>query len=1130
METPANTAGTNVTIQITVIRGNNLQGKKSDSFQSFLQVEVDGLDLGESDKKQVHPVEQRVDYNFTCSFHCPNDAEALSNIAHKPIILTVIEFLPEEKKVEAKTAVLGQAVVDLLPLLQGQCSFSSTVLLNPVISSPAKESSQDKIPLSVNVLQSQSSRNVETTVRTRQKWVASQVNVKWKTKQSTLDVCVSVSDPVLSEAELSASNLLKVTVETAYSIPEAWMLQSGPASCTYTAALEVPLTAEKEQVLVFCEGQLKAGGQREETGRQRKRPHQALLVPGNHFLPDAFFQAEPIEQEDGELTGLEDREFRNEAETMKNRVSWDTEMCCFLDAGGTTRLRQRITENRLWPVEIMRSASPSKAAETKMVDEENPEIPFHGVAFVDMGLLLYPGVSRIRGAYSIQPFSADELLNKGKRSVSVLKEQAKAATNLVKACAGSAAGSYKAKAGKTLDGSHKGAKDSKEPAKKHSGNQSRMAAADGATDSLTETEPHVNTEGNMYVEARTYIIIEIALEKPLVPKTSPEELARRVKVLIPPRPPLPAGPSRAERAVLDFHRQVGNVVTHVSDQYEELFGARCKPSEDCSREQMKIQLMGTLNVSARYFTFKEQMKHAVVRIVRDKMQRTEPLIDPQELKAFVSKLYVYLVDEMHIALNKIYSDDVDDDSPDEIQLSSSQLRHFAKEAQLTGDYQHAVQYYQELVVRHPREPSHKFEWGSLYMLTGDYMKAKECFHDAVSIQQAHQPSLMMCGVLAAMLEHYEEAQTFLERATSIDPPSVVGWTLLGLLHESQNESILAERAFLEARRQLREKEAKEQTQREEEKKDGEKDEEKNEEKDQQEEEEMAMPACQSPTIKLDPECGDQDSEAQGEPPAPDQSVSSRSAPAKLSSTIYTETVQFLLQNFALQMAEYALSQELLCSDGGRCVSYLLHLAQLQLLRGDYCSAAASLKEVLFHNNQDADVWALNGHCHYLWGAFSDAQESYERSLNFLQQPSDSHLVLLRLGSIYLQQGKFGQAKVVYVQACEQSPSCLTWLGLGTACYQLEELCVAEEALTEANHLNNQNAEVWAYLSLICLRSGRQEEAEQFYKYATRFNLQKESLIKEFNELKDQLCISHLASCFGTSFEAEVLASSCALLQ
>lgn len=30
-----------------------------------------------------------------------------------------------------------------------------------------------------------------------------------------------------------------------------------------------------------------------------------------------------------------------------------------------------------------------------------------------------------------------------------------------------------------------------------------------------------------YVEARTYIIVEIALFKPLVPKTTPEELARR---------------------------------------------------------------------------------------------------------------------------------------------------------------------------------------------------------------------------------------------------------------------------------------------------------------------------------------------------------------------------------------------------------------------------------------------------------------------------------------------------------------------------------------------------------------------------------------------------------------------------
>lgn len=56
------------------------------------------------------------------------------------------------------------------------------------------------------------------------------------------------------------------------------------------------------------------------------------------------------------------------------------------------------------------------------------------------------------------------------------------------------------------------------------------------------------------------------------------------------------------QAVLDFHSQVGNVLSNVSDQYKELLGSGSL--EDCSLENM----MGALNVSGRYFTFKEQMK------------------------------------------------------------------------------------------------------------------------------------------------------------------------------------------------------------------------------------------------------------------------------------------------------------------------------------------------------------------------------------------------------------------------------------------------------------------------------------------------------------------------------------------
>lgn len=44
--------------------------------------------------------------------------------------------------------------------------------------------------------------------------------------------------------------------------------------------------------------------------------------------------------------------------------------------------------------------------------KKNPEVPFHGMAFVDLGRLLYPGVKRTRGAFIIHPFSEEDILEK----------------------------------------------------------------------------------------------------------------------------------------------------------------------------------------------------------------------------------------------------------------------------------------------------------------------------------------------------------------------------------------------------------------------------------------------------------------------------------------------------------------------------------------------------------------------------------------------------------------------------------------------------------------------------------------------------------------------------------------------
>lgn len=65
------------------------------------------------------------------------------------------------------------------------------------------------------------------------------------------------------------------------------------------------------------------------------------------------------------------------------------------------------------------------------------------------------------------------------------------------------------------------------------------------------------------------------------------------------------------------------------------------------------------------------------------------------LQAFLSELYVYLVDQMHVALNKFLS--LEDKTPAPAPLTdSAQLKHFAREAEVNEDFELADKYYKEV--------------------------------------------------------------------------------------------------------------------------------------------------------------------------------------------------------------------------------------------------------------------------------------------------------------------------------------------------------------------------------------------------------------------------------------------------
>lgn len=180
------------------------------------------------------------------------------------------------------------------------------------------------------------------------------------------------------------------------------------------------------------------------------------------------------------------------------------------------------------------------------------------------------------------------------------------------------------------------------------------------------------------------------------------------------------------------------------------------------------------------------------------------------------------------------------------------------------------------------------------------------------------------------------------------------------------------------------------------------------------------------------------------------------------------------------------------SVGPRITPYLI-LAQLEQQRGNYELALENIQEALKLKQDDPNVWSALGFLYYSQRFWEKAQNAYETVLTLPQTPTNISTVHTRLGTIYLhhiaaktlrydtpQQHNFlaRQAKTMFLRACETTPSSSAWLGTGKACIILNELDQAENALSEANVLNNKNGQVWAHLAHLCLLQGRRYEANQ----------------------------------------------------
>ena len=225
--------------------------------------------------------------------------------------------------------------------------------------------------------------------------------------------------------------------------------------------------------------------------------------------------------------------------------------------------------------------------------------------------------------------------------------------------------------------------------------------------------------------------------------------------------------------------------------------------------------------------------------------------------------------------------------------------------------------------------------------------------------------------------------------------------------------------------------------------------------------------------------------------------------------------------------------------------YFFNAAQIAYWKKEYTKAIELLEKLLDLEPRHDQGWVLKGNSHFFLGSGYDAEECYIKSLQFFAKPKrgtatmrsgmerqatminpervtpsgttlsasslttvgQDYTIHQRLGQIYLKRRAWGDAKLVLTRCCDECPNApaFAWLGLGIACLKLNEFPEAEDAFTQANLLDEKNADVYGYLALLCLLQsaetpGRFRQAVVCMKQALELEL---SLVPVIFEVADE---------------------------
>lgn len=138
-----------------------------------------------------------------------------------------------------------------------------------------------------------------------------------------------IDQPILSEEDFSKCNLMTITLDSMYAIPETWV--NNNREYAFSATLPLPVNDDKDNPIAFVNGMLKAPTD-PFTRQKRYVDTRGIQAPNAIFMPNGQLMDDSSNTEElGDFQAKEDKEYRMTSEKDKHRLQWGAERRCYLN-------------------------------------------------------------------------------------------------------------------------------------------------------------------------------------------------------------------------------------------------------------------------------------------------------------------------------------------------------------------------------------------------------------------------------------------------------------------------------------------------------------------------------------------------------------------------------------------------------------------------------------------------------------------------------------------------------------------------------------------------------------------------------------------------------------------------------